>query len=241
MSELAQLRTDSDGALDPTTYGSNPNNPLTWDGDMIYGCAADNYGYSVGSSRVPPYYGSALQFLSCPNAFNKRAHANAVSASNLSTTSYGPDIQQVTCRASAGSFTLSFRGATTDAILANATALDLQNALQNIKTIGAVTVTLTTGSTTLCALSGTVSATVTFLTELGSLPLLTSDNSLLSGGHAAVFVEHVQKGYGTPAVCGGSGDCDTFTGECKCWDRWTSSDGFGNEGTVGDCAYNGMY
>ena len=41
--------------------------------------------------------------------------------------------------------------------------------------------------------------------------------------------------------CGGKGTCDRKLGQCNCWDNWVSSDGFGNNGIIGDCGHNLIY
>jgi hypothetical protein len=44
MNELAEWADDNGDATD-FTYGSDPNNPLTWDGHRVFGCKCD-VGYS---------------------------------------------------------------------------------------------------------------------------------------------------------------------------------------------------
>lgn len=41
VAELALVANNNGDATD-YTYGANPNNPLTWDGNRIYGCKCDS-------------------------------------------------------------------------------------------------------------------------------------------------------------------------------------------------------
>ena len=65
---------------------------------------------------------------------------------------------------------MTFREETTSSIAYDATASTVEAALESIDTIGSVTVTFSTGVAA-CA-SGGIGITVTFLSELGDLPLL---------------------------------------------------------------------
>lgn len=40
--------------------------------------------------------------------------------------------------------------------------------------------------------------------------------------------------------CGGKGRCNRETGECACWPNYSSSDGFGSNGTKGDCGHSSV-
>jgi len=77
----------------------------------------------------------------------------------------------------AGTFTLSFRGATTTALAFNATAATIQAALEALPSIGVGNVTVTGGGI------DTSPATVTFVNQLGGLnvPQLTSNQASLTG------------------------------------------------------------
>ena len=41
--------------------------------------------------------------------------------------------------------------------------------------------------------------------------------------------------------CAGRGTCGRLTGSCGCWDQYVSSDGFGKNGSRGDCGHNVIY
>lgn len=77
----------------------------------------------------------------------------------------------------AGTYTLSFRGATTTALAYNATAATIQSALEALPSIGVGNVTVTGGGI------DTSPATVTFVNQLGGMnvPQLTSGQGSLTG------------------------------------------------------------
>jgi hypothetical protein len=81
--------------------------------------------------------------------------------------------------ATGGTFTLTFSGATTTALAYNATALQVQNALLALPSIGSGNVSVA---------GGAPSFVVTFISSLGTTPLppMTCDGSLLVGGTVTV-------------------------------------------------------
>ena len=83
--------------------------------------------------------------------------------------------QNVTCSLTTGSFTLTFRDQVTSAIAYNAVASDVQAALQALTTVSTVTVTLNTGSATVCG-TGPLGFLVEFTGETGDLPALKSNS-----------------------------------------------------------------
>lgn len=105
MSELAVLALDN-GDATSYTYGTDPNNALTWDGSRVHGCLCDE-----------GYEGYDCSLRSCargddPGTYNDH-----------------PEIQLIKCIADEGSFTLTFREYTTSPILHNATSADVEAAL----------------------------------------------------------------------------------------------------------------
>jgi hypothetical protein len=84
--------------------------------------------------------------------------------------------------ASSGTFTLSFRGATTGTIAFNAAASAVQTALRALSTIGATGVTCTGGPLP------TTPVVITFAAPnaAANVPLITADNTLLVGGTAVI-------------------------------------------------------
>lgn len=249
MRELALNHKDS--RLEKTyvvSYGSTPRNPATWDADMIYGCIGDEYGYYMGTtSNITAYKGYKSHRRECAHGFDNRDLQSLTHNSTKNQIMFNnngskcqTEVQQFICGASGGSFTLSFRGATTSSISYSATTNTLVSALIALPTIGDITVRMSSTSTAnaICASSGNV-GNITFSTELGLTPLLvvaTSSLSLNSGAsNGYLTVARLQKGQGSLYLCASKGDCDEDTGACMCYDGYASSDGLGHFGTRSDC------
>ncbi|CEG43460.1 Teneurin-1 and related extracellular matrix proteins, contain EGF-like repeats [Plasmopara halstedii] len=198
-----------------------------WDADRIYGCVCD-YGYT----------GVDCSLRQCPYG------------DDPITTGQVDEVQSLSCLCNGctGTFTLSFRGETTRSLDGNIdTAATLKAALEDLKTIRSITVTLY-GGTTLCDSDG-VSAILTFTHEHGDVPALVIDSSL-SGGIISLTVETdgTQAAYGpTPLLtvrgtkewleCSGRGSCNTLIGLCACAADFGPSDGLGSTGNILDCGY----
>ncbi len=177
-------------------------------------------------------------------------------------TAPAPERQSLFCNATGGSFTLTFRGRTTAPVLVSDTAAALKGKLEALESVGVVDVELADADggalapgAPLCSFEwplgerdrlgarGTT-ATVTFRTELGDLPLLEVDAYLLTtrdpytarfiGGGVALAAE-LAAGVAAVADCGGRGLCDEASGLCSCFPGWFSSDGLGRIGRRGDC------
>ena len=76
---------------------------------------------------------------------------------------------------------------------------------------------------------------VTFLSEFGDLPELTA---ACSGDCVSVSTSVDTVGTKLNTVCSGNGICDSSTGDCKCFDGYASSNGFGVSGLRLDCGFN---
>ena len=131
-------------------------------------------------------------------------------------------------------FKLSYNGHTSTAIAISSTAEDLQTLISSIQTIGDVTVSYSTG-TSACESGGTNTITVSFLTEFGDLPMLTSDQS------SGITIAEENKGTKLAYECSNNGYCNRLTGECQCFSGYGSSDGNGNKGQLGDCSYRDVF
>jgi len=89
------------------------------------------------------------------------------------------EVQSFVCTVAGGNtFTLSFMGKTTTAIAAEATALDVENALEALDTVGDVSVTFTGGQLEACENSVSAKVSVTFESELGDLPPMTATGAV---------------------------------------------------------------
>lgn len=247
------------------TYGSAAN-ASTWDADHIYGCIADDYGYYPTSSahtgddgsgsqasshdfahNITSSVGFSLTKKQCPFTYNYQQLQNAFTDTNISALNYTITIQSLSCSASSGTAYLKFRDAKSVAIDASvATVFDIEFILKSISTIGSISVyydpTSYSNTTLFCDASTPPTVSVSFLSELGLLPLLEIEHNLLSGGSATITINYAQRSDNADFIlqeCGGHGSCDDATGECVCWENWGSSDGYsGAIGTTGDCGYN---
>jgi hypothetical protein len=121
---------------------------------------------------------------------------------------FGVENQTLVCGATAGAFTLTFRGHTTTAIAYSATAAELKTAFEALPTVGVVVVTPFTAGGLACG-AGDATTTVAFATELGPLPLITVGAAALTGGSATFYRENAATV--NNLECSGRGTC----GECS--------------------------
>ena len=224
---------------DPVVYGSKAADPITWDADMVYGCYPDQYGYIDGDYRIITPSGADLTKYECPVGFNTRlldrVYRNATGGLESNYTNLR-EVQTIRCDASSGYFTFNFRGAVTRSIHANTTALELVSILQALPTMGKVYVGYDEYMTQLCTTQADYYANVTFVTQLGMVPLLEVQENHLLGRPAEVTVERAQTGSDQPLLeCAGKGDCDFTSGLCRCWSHQGTSNGIGGPGDSGDC------
>jgi len=231
------------GESTAVSYGATPNNPKTWDFDMVQGCHCDK-GYTNFdcSLRTCPYGADPMIEGGTGGTF---------------------EVQELQCFATddAPRFRLGFRGGdtltrlhtsregryTTPWISPDATPDEVQSAMNAIDSIGEVNVTYTDPSLPACTIGGLNRIVITFLSDFGNLPDLKPefDNPAISiskkfqvntdGAGLSV------KGTKTNLECSGRGTCDRSNGQCKCFKGYTSSDGRQKRGerptpgTRGDC------
>ena len=125
-------------------------------------------------------------------------------------------VQTVTCETSdesTASFTLTFRDETTDAIGGSADADTVKAALEDLATIGTVSVSMFDAGQNACGAAQNFS--VTFLTELGELPELV--------GAAVSNVDDISVAVTTATTttnyeCALKGLCNRDTGLCECFE-----------------------
>lgn len=149
------------------------------------------------------------------------------------------EVQMLTCTGTIGYFSLKFRDVATPQLPWSVTASVLQSAISALSTVGSVTVTYSdTSATTACRTTGSNKIRVEFLNDFGDLPPL---RWILDGSLTMTIsvdgADGSQRGTKENAICSNRGLCNSATGQCKCIYGFTSSDGYGNEGSRGDCGY----
>lgn len=247
MRTLAQKRTTTSGDASAVTYGSQSHSPITWDADMRYSCYPDEYGY-VYTTPSAPTTSTLATYHAIPSLLSSAPDLGELSCPygfDISATDDPPvtEIQRIQCRASSGTFYLSFRNFQSSIISFDTTLTELKTILEAIGSIGEVNVTSSYGDTTICKSASSTKVDIEFFTELSDLPMLViSDNQLtLTSGTATFSIQETRVGSGRYLECSGKGTCNRLTGVCDCFPSWGSSDGRGNQGTRGDCGYNLIY
>ena len=231
---------DSDGSPASYTYGQS-STAATWDKDSIYGCRCtrDYYRGPFSDEKSDVTGVDCTQYF-CPVGDDQR------------TTGQYHETQTIKCIADGGTFTVTFRESTSNAIAYNANQATIQSTLNSMTSVSrtlfggqftvGVSVALTevsNGNTAsaACSSSGTYIA-LTFTVDLGDIPMATVSSSLtLTASSATLVVAETTKGTMENAECSNSGLCDFETGQCRCHEGYTSSDGAGNLGVRGDCGY----
>jgi hypothetical protein len=242
MRNLALKHKDDYQSPAPVVYGSKASDPVTWDADMVYGCYPDQYGHHDGEYSIPTPSGADLTRYECPAGYNSRlldkVYRNISTGLPQANYTNQREVQSLRCDADFGYFTLNFRGAVTEPIAATTTATELVSLLQALPTMGQVRVLYDEYQTQLCTTHNNYVANVTFISQLGLVPLLTVETNSLSGYPAEVTIARQQAGSSSALLeCAGKGDCDFTTGTCRCWEHQGTSDGVGGPGVSGDCGY----
>lgn len=244
MRSMARYHRNAQLDPDPVVYGSKASDPNTWDADMIFGCVADEYGSVNGDYNISTPTGPELNRYECSAGYNTRlldhVFQSPVTNTLIANYTFQREIQQIRCEGYAGYFKLAYRGKETPAIVPNTTAEQLQELLEALPTLGKAMVTFNAEQPVLCSTTRDYVANVTFLSQFGeSAALLQVTSNRLRGRPQRVTVTRIQTGTNEGLLeCAGFGECNRSTGECECWKYYSSSDGFGNQGTIGDCGFN---
>ncbi|TMW58676.1 hypothetical protein Poli38472_010235 [Pythium oligandrum] len=211
------------------TYGSDPNNPLTWDRTKIRSCLCD-----------PSFFGFDCSRRECPRGDDPSTYDDKI------------ERQLLQCTATGGTFTLTFRDQTTVDLPTTADAATVKAALESLSTLREVAVTFV-GGTTACSVTNTL-IIIDVLSELGDLPEIRasrlrlrdsingngqdgSGTIMVVSGGASLLGQQSVKGTRENAFCSNHGTCDFATGMCDCDDQYGSSNGKGGPGPIGDCGY----
>lgn len=207
------------------TYGTNYLS-TTWDYNKVTGCLCDHDGsYNKSSVLSATNTGDILDWTGYDCSLRTCPHGN----DPLSSQTKAREVQNITCAQTSGTFTVTFRQATTDALAYNINNAALETALEGLKTIGDVSIS--NSGDVACSEDGATSL-VTFKTEMGDLPLMsgTATNGPIEFGEST-------KGTIDNVECSNRGVCDRVTGTCKCAAGYVSGDstGLAAKGARGDC------
>jgi len=226
MRSLSHRRRNSQGVLDALEYGSSFDSAdrfvhaSAWDSQHIYGCVCDREYNSMASSNEVGMLG-----FDC----SQRKCRTGVSEADLS-----EPLASQSVRCSLGSdayFQLTFREDTTAWISSGATAEEVQFAVEDLGTIGLVSI-----NGTGCNID------ISFGSELTNVPLLQynvrgTDSDSDGFEDETLDITVITEGSRTELECSGNGVCNRDTGLCECFYGFTSSDGDGGLGTRDDCGY----
>ena len=238
-----------DMGLNEILYGKDPNNGESWDADSVYGCYCDlgftGYDCSLRTCDQgddPRTTGQKYekQVFSCVHADSAAPDGISVSALDYTGTkveNLSPDAHTVD--SSISFFRLTFRGKETRRIRSNATPNEVKAALEEMTTVGRVSVTFHTSSTVCASSSGSV-VSIEFKTETGgstfkdltTRKFMPSPPPIRAGSEVVTvsltFAEDLHpKSIGGVAnvnstresnVCADRGTCNGNTGECECYD-----------------------
>lgn len=238
--DIGEFHKDGNLDADPIVYGSKAGDPAAWDADIIYTCKADEYGFGSNAEyNISSAQDANMNSYDCPNGFNERlltyftTNVSIVGNYQRNYTNFR-EIQQIECNAYQGYFRLSFRGQVSRKIYANASQVEVKNILENVPTIGEVLVS--TPGDDLCIASQRTFSNITFISQIGNVPLLQVYENNLGGRTGSITINRLQASSARDLQeCSGHGACDLGSGLCKCWDGYGTSDGRGNVGTRGDC------
>jgi len=199
------------------TYGATPNDPLTWDHDMMQGCFCDEgfTGFDCSLRTCP--------FGDDPYTVNRQYN----------------EVQKIACDTNGddtGTFTFTFRKEVTELISVLATANQVRAALEALHSVGRVSVYTDLGvgketNVPICS-DSEMDFYVEFMYPTGDVPMITID----ANGPSMEIKERV-KGSKEFIECSGRGLCDRATGICSCFPGFSASDGQAGDGNIANCGY----
>jgi len=162
------------------------------------------------------------------------------------TTGQVDEVHLIECKASGGSFTLTFKDETSKSITWDATEIAVKTALSNLATLksygdsNAIRVAFNPGPKA-CGIATANDIQVTFSQMFGGLPLIIPDGSKLQHSSAGVFPlitsQKIQTGTKESDECSNRGFCSRVSGYCTCMDGWGPSDGANGAGIRDDCGH----
>jgi hypothetical protein len=204
----------------------------TWDHDMIYGCVCDN-----------GYTGPDCLLRECPRGDDPLTGT----VQDPNGVQYNEE-QDITCKATGGTFKLAFRKQTTEPIEWDAMIPDMTKVFNALPTVnhgvGGAIIAYAGIITVACTSLGNI-ITISFAQDFGDVPLVIPDGLLLLHSSAVESPElrSREKTRGTKenAFCSNRGVCDYSGAVCTCTLGFETSNGAGGIGDAlvnrGDCGH----
>jgi len=270
MWRLALEAQDEFGISSPVAYGDADealSQSGSWDRDMVQGCHCDSRndfqpydgpvglisGIQLNNPRVGGWAGYDCSRRWCPTGDDPMTEGGEYEVQTIGCNNLTDHNQN---------FTLTFRQQTTEPINPQSTAHELELILEGLTTIGDVEVVIPGGgvNSTVCMPGfglqessvnasgqdrflpgGFTGVQVTFLTELGDLPMLIAraqhpkerrDQEVV---WTKIGVNETVKGTKENVECSNRGLCDYSTGECECMPGFSGSAGNQSTGLRRDC------
>jgi len=199
-----------------------------WDYDMMYGCKCDD-----------AYFGYDCSMRKCPLGDDPLTGQ----ASSKGAVQYD-EKQKITCKATSGTFTLTFRKKTSEPIPFNAEVDVMTEIFEAIPTVSGVTISYAGITTTACTSLGN-EIFILFTQDFNDVPLVQVDGSKLVHKQVTqspvLTAIEVKVGDKENEFCSNRGVCDPSGGICTCTAGFDTSDGAGRRGNSiynrGDCGY----
>ncbi|KAE8990298.1 hypothetical protein PR001_g21527 [Phytophthora rubi] len=237
MASYALMKDPGRGAI--YSYENN------WDAHKIYGCVCDP-GYTGSNCMESTNLRAGCDFPPrCLTSF-ETPEICPVGDDPLTGTLQDPngiqrnEKQRINCKATSGSFTLTFAGYTTEPIFASDSAATVKTKLVALPSVTAATVTFGGITITACTTIGN-DISIEFTQDFGDLPNMYGNPTGLV--HSTPSVQPtltfttVTQGSKESLPCSRRGTCDRTTGVCTCYSNYFSSDGNAGIGQRGDCGF----
>jgi len=200
------------------SYGTNPNDPATWDAKRIFGCVCNPFWTSFDCSQR-----------TCPIGVDPETVT--IERQSLTCT-----IERLS--GSPPTVSMSILG-NNFSVPATINTDNLQGILSSFLGVGTIVVKNNPGAPNVFCTEQTGAFLIEFPTLRVNRPLISLSATYLSG--LVVGTYELQKGAWQTGECSNRGLCNRANGICSCFTGYGTSDGNGNIGTLPDCGYRTLY